>query len=657
MLVMSDVSGSGVAGLGTPYLTGYPLTDSGLYALSMTWPAPEMPRPGCVWTHTFLISFADLAIMDVPSALAKLFTRPSQERLGGFESDVHVEFSSTFREPISSKGTHHLRVLGNALYGHPEEQIWARRTADVDVDDVVLRLWDQQWPRLRRSFKFCTLTTRDRSQDVLLFDLQLTTGGNNSPQLRFASTLEGFEATDVVDDSWLADLAQDAEHPTRSSLRQMLRLLGADLLGGREAMRPICMLHAALEIPSLSALSAAVTMVLNDLPLSTSGIAKAIVTCAVLDSKLTVEPGGTLDFVLQHFELLSDGEVIEHAGNLARVLWHADPRMFIVSSYEGSAKVRSALRQSISFLDRDDVLAALPMFADLAEPLLQLLPELVMDQRFWEHTQSRPTRVASLGIEISSPEALRAMIEGLRDEGSIDSALQFAGTPTVLACIDELVCIKHPIAQLNRWIRRACIDLDGVASLLSQRTRQSRELLLLLASALPPEAVPNEYGGDPWVIALSNLIAAEGALPVELCAYGFRRALSWRSRSVEALLRLTFEPLHEAATRQAIPADSWKLLEEVLPWVSSYDAWDSGLRLRQATAKRCVEQSMRPECFVELVASEHLFIDVMDSVWQLWGGPRYLRGVKDWLIDVGNGPHSRQRKIVKQFVKERSTFW
>ncbi|MGJ7918413.1 hypothetical protein ACI48D_23455 [Massilia sp. LXY-6] len=53
MLVMSDVSGPGVAQSGLAYLTGYPLQESGFYALSKTWPAPEMPRPGCVWTHTY----------------------------------------------------------------------------------------------------------------------------------------------------------------------------------------------------------------------------------------------------------------------------------------------------------------------------------------------------------------------------------------------------------------------------------------------------------------------------------------------------------------------------------------------------------------------------------------------------------------------------
>jgi len=655
LLVMSDVSGPGVASTGLPYLTGYPLSDSGLYALSMTWPAPEMPRPGCVWTHTLLISFADLAVMEAPSTLAGLFTRPSLQRLAGFDSEVLVEFNSPLCEPMTEEGTRCLGLLASALYGHPEEQIWARRPADTGVDNVVLRLWDQQWPRLRRSFKFCTLTSRDRSQDVLQFDLQLTTSGGNSARLRFASTSEGFEATDVLGESWLVDLLEDVKFPTRSSLRQMLRRLGADLLGGREAMRPICTLHAALESANPLALRFAVALV-QELPLSTSDTAKAIVARAVLDSNASPDASEVLDFLLQHFELLSDAEVSEQAANFSRVVWQADPRVFIVSSYEGGEKVRAALEAGARSIDREEVFTALPKVGDLLNPLLRLLPELAVDPRFWEHIQAWPSGTPSLGVDLLSQEALRAMVEGLRDERFVNSALQAAGTLAILACLEELVRSNHPVALMHQWIRQACVDLHGVASFLSHSTRQSRELLLLLAKALRPEAIPNDYGDDPWSVALSNLHATEGSLPAELCAYGFRRAL-WRSKSVETLLRLTFEPLHEAATQQAIPVDSWNLLESALPWVSSYDTWDSGLRLRQAAAKRCVDLPVRPESFVELTGSESLLIGLMDAACQLWSGPRYLRGVKDWLDAAGDGRRSRQRKIVKQFFKDRPTFW
>ncbi len=659
LLVMSDVAGPGVASTGLPYLTGYPLADSGVYALSMTWPAPEMPRPGCVWTHTLLISFADLAVMDVPSALASLFNRPTNQRLDGYDEILTVDFSSPFREQLGGDGAKCLALFASALYGHPTEQIWARRPSGVDVEDVVLRIWDQQWPRLRRSFKFCTLTSRDRSQDVLLFDLQLTLGGSSSSQLRLASNLEGFEATEVQDSQdalWLADLVRDAVQPSRSSLRQMLRRLGADILGGREAMSPICTLHAVLEAGSSQALSLAVDIAKKVPPLSSSDMTKGIVLKALLDSVQPPDLEHVLGFVLEHYGKQSPAEVVERSGDLARLVWKADPRTFVVTSYDGAEPVREALRRGVSSIDVDAVLQELPKFTDLAEPLLHLFPGLALDPRFWAQTQSWPSSVASMGIDVSGSEVLRAMVCGLSELGAINSTLHVAGTPAVLASLEDLLRQGLLLPQLHAWIRQSCVDVHGVATFLSHNGRHSRELLLLLSGVLSPDAVPNDYGDDPWYLALVSLRAAEEMLPVELCAYGFRRALGWRSKSAGPLLQLTFEPLHDAAIRKAIPANSWSLLEASLPWGSANESWDDGLKLRRAAAKKCVDLPVGPELFVDLVKSEQLFIALLDSVWQLWSGGRYLRAVKDWLNDSSNPSHAHQGKVVKKFLKGRSLF-
>jgi hypothetical protein len=56
LVALSDLSGQGEAPGSFGYITGYPLPQMNAYALARTWLAPEMPRPGCVWTHTLLIN-------------------------------------------------------------------------------------------------------------------------------------------------------------------------------------------------------------------------------------------------------------------------------------------------------------------------------------------------------------------------------------------------------------------------------------------------------------------------------------------------------------------------------------------------------------------------------------------------------------------------
>ena len=661
MLVMSDASGPGVTTLSNVYFTGYPLAESGLYVIASTWAAPEMSRPGCVWTHSVLISFSDLARMDAPSVLVEMMKQPDAQAVADYATEVEVEVGQGRRPPLTKSTREFASVLAKALYEHPDKQVWVRPSSDAAHIDVVLRLWDQQWPKLRRNFKFCTLTTKDRSIDELQFDLQLTPSRGSNVRLRFATPGDDIEAVDASNAAWVEALIDDLDEPRTRPLKQFLRQAGTEMLGGREAMRSMATLHALLNSENTKlepdAVSIATVLVREDPQLTQSRTAKAAVVLAALSVGLFVRLSEeVLDFVLVHFELLRESEGQENASLLSRVVWRTDPRAFIVATYEGSKEVQAALRDGVVSLDKEAVFEVLPKFADLAEPLLHLLPSLADDKRFWALTQSWPSSVAALGVDVKSPAALHAMVTGLHDLGAINSALHVIGTQPLLSCLEELLRRNIAVEGIPNWVRQACNDVSGIAQFLAH-SRQSPELLIRLAASLAPDAIPNDYGDDPWCVALYNLSSSSGPLPIELCAYGFRRSMSWRSRSVTSLLQLTFEPLHQAAVRQAIPSESWNLLESALSWMPSNESWDNGLRLRRAVAKKCVDFPVHPVGFVSLVASEELLNDLMDAVWQLWNGPRYLKSVKAWLEDEPDQAFARSRELVRSFVKERSKFW
>src|SRR5271168_894484 len=61
LLIHSDLLPDFNSSLSDRYWTGLPLPVAKVYALMRTWLAPEMPRPGCVWTHVILVGVADMA--------------------------------------------------------------------------------------------------------------------------------------------------------------------------------------------------------------------------------------------------------------------------------------------------------------------------------------------------------------------------------------------------------------------------------------------------------------------------------------------------------------------------------------------------------------------------------------------------------------------
>ena len=145
MLIMSDVSGAGSSLDPLGYLTGYPLPDSGVYAMARTWAAVEMARPGCVWTHTLLIDFDDLAQLDEMSFVERAFRRPSM-------NSPHTEYTTPLMigctnesETPSLANVDSLRRVLSALYQFPKDKILCG--VEDESPRIALEVWAQQWPR------------------------------------------------------------------------------------------------------------------------------------------------------------------------------------------------------------------------------------------------------------------------------------------------------------------------------------------------------------------------------------------------------------------------------------------------------------------------------------------------------------------------------
>src|SRR6266853_1393530 len=119
MLRMSDLSGTSVVNGFEQYITGYPLDSINAYALAMTWYAPEMPRPGCVWTHTLVLPSQAMATIPSLNSLTPLFKRPERSSIKGQYADT-LPFNvspRTQQHNLHSDIRRTLRAIFSAYYG------------------------------------------------------------------------------------------------------------------------------------------------------------------------------------------------------------------------------------------------------------------------------------------------------------------------------------------------------------------------------------------------------------------------------------------------------------------------------------------------------------------------------------------------------------
>jgi hypothetical protein len=247
LLVMSDLSGPSFRTGFDSYLTGYPLEQGGLYCLARTWFAPELSRPGCVWTHTLLISDTDVAQISDFQSLLSLFHHPLTNEDTDFYNtpiDVTLDVSSnrphTLTRDISSE-------LLSVLYGSPTHKVILVSESSRQYEGVVIAVFSQQWPRLRRNFKFCTgaLAIRDLKFDLAVTPPNVLRQPPDDEKI-IALTPSETGASEQAREDWVRiamdDLSKAVPQPP---LRRFLWKFGPDYAEGRGVFRPLCEIHLA----------------------------------------------------------------------------------------------------------------------------------------------------------------------------------------------------------------------------------------------------------------------------------------------------------------------------------------------------------------------------------------------------------------------------
>lgn len=221
MAIMSDLGGEYPGPSFDPYITGYPLASAGWYVLARTWYAEEMPRPGCVWTHSLLISFPDLAQIWQLRNLSGLFRRPIAAH--DFEPrplSLDMEQSSEPRWEADGIAASIIELLYTQ-----DAPVVLPATDSSTYEPLILAVWEQQWPRLRRIFSFSGASTRLRSYHRNIIDLQVM------PAARLRSGRDLFvvaQPSSQASDAWV-DLARRDLGCTATKFQAFLRVYGADL--------------------------------------------------------------------------------------------------------------------------------------------------------------------------------------------------------------------------------------------------------------------------------------------------------------------------------------------------------------------------------------------------------------------------------------------
>lgn len=234
---VTDGSGPDVADGFEISFTGLPVPETNLYCVFCTWQAPEMPRPGCVWSHALFIDLADFTRIADFAELRRHFVKPLLSKgFMAYEKSLAIDLSAVY-QPISAN--ERTPVLLSTLYEQPDKGVVVLSDSSASWEDTVFSLWSQQWPKLRRTFAFSTASLNDRRTTGINFDIQIAPensrrfwGRSGLPTVLIDSQQK------VPQEAWLEVASSDIHYPNLP-LRNFFFTYGIDVDSLRSAYKPL----------------------------------------------------------------------------------------------------------------------------------------------------------------------------------------------------------------------------------------------------------------------------------------------------------------------------------------------------------------------------------------------------------------------------------
>ena len=616
------------------YLTGFPLGEEGAYALIRTWPAPEVERPGSVWSHVLLIDFSELARVPNLGILNTCFLRP--DRRPGY-LDLYRNQCAVAR-PTSGGLSPQLdeeaaAIVLHAVYDKADLSAQVDISHMHDVETLVLELWSQQWPRLRRRFRFCSFCDAGKSEKFSDFDLQLFRGSSITQRSAYLWDSGSFK-DQGHQRSWLAIAHADLVGRD-SGLRSFLRSKASDVNDGRHHFSRLCEIYRDLYGEAgRDGLTRAISATLQAFGRNEGKLLKKDVVDLAASSSDRL-PLSSLKDVLRFWEQEDVALPMDSVIAFGRKLWKQQPQAFL--NAETPSIFFNSLDEIVPTLSDRAILEGLETAPDLCSRVIPLAPSLLYSAEAW----SKPIAPALLE-EVSPLDAQnddQAMIIAFAEGAALDVARNAAGAFGEHA-VSEAILSSPKVMESPAGRELAAALLVGSAGydfLLrlanADHVRLERQQLETWANKLGAVGMiravdkTDDAGRDPWATLLHKDRSNEGQLSgsPRLECWVLLRALKFEGDQAADLLGLTLDPVISALEAGLLPSTDYGLFRVDLDSTEWWERVSDSDRLLRTVAKKAWSEHFTLTQFLGLSASEDVLSTLIRSLEAKYKGWSYLK--------------------------------
>ena len=650
MLVLSDMSGSSMHPGFEEYLTAYPLPGADLFVFAKTWYAPEMQRPGCVWTHSLLIAREHVSRVPTHCLLGSL-RRPQLESV---ESAATTPIALDEKPPSAPAiDAFADRLLGAALIaavlGQPRPVV-VPVDAAAQLEAVFLRIWEALWPSAKARFSFCTGALMPRSVAGALMDLQAVPRALPSVQFRKAA-----EAAVVLDlrspgtpEAWAELLVEGATRGDATFRSWIEAAAGAGALRG--AVPGLMPIFGQWNAPNWSARNVVASVVhTTDLEPDT----KARLVGMVFDR--VVAAGGES----RRRELLQElcGQGGPELSSVTSQVEEQSHRLFENSRPEGRALTISllgaqltdvgehVLRTAVRSLTPQDVEALDDAHTPLLPTLVTANPSLASAPGLWKRAGSRSREIiaqldAAKLDELSRNAVVDAALAAGRD-APVEELVRFAGDAAVPRVLSVVAAGDLPIS--TQWRSALSGRPDAVLGWLEGRSPISQSDLDVVSRFLTPTINPERLM-KAW---LNGIAGSPGSVAPRVAAFGL--ALAFAKPDLTPLLATCFQPTFDALAGSRLEYEEWDWLSGPAVPVSWWRDWDKCERIAGAVARRLEQRDAPLELVFRIAKSKSAVRKVVHVLDDKWESRQYLKTLRKTAATAPIGTQEQRDALLERW--------
>lgn len=654
MLRVSDLSGGSIFPGFEEYLTGYPITPLNLYVFARTWYAAEMPRPGCVWTHSLILQFKDFEFIPRLAHLTNLFVRPKLDKTDSKSPKISGLYSNSIRFDLETNDIQvgvaesslsiQLSDLVNALYAEKKRNLLIAASRSMSFEDSLLRLWSQQWPSLRSNFSFCTGALSARGFAGKPFDVQFAppqlireiTTSALSKQSQEMSVLNR-EAV-VIQEKWIDSAVIDATLPNGSLFRNVLWSLADG--NKQEDFQSFARLVNYIQTDKTISLPNLIQLVAEQFPDPSSGI--------TLKKGLFGENTTPIaDLHYDDWEILSELSVSEYSAafDSGRLNLRSQAKKLCINSPDDAKQLISKMfRGPVNPLG-EDILAGLleGMNPEIAQrmtseqphflpTLFRAKPELGISADLWRVAGDHAREMfESVSFGDLNEERMAAITEAIILAGAeslIKRALDKWGKYAVFGILNYVARSGN---QLSDLVMQALTFHDNsiMEWLFAGADRPLFAKVICAHIVAPYSYKIKEFGSEIWLQTYEELLAQENQdeanyIAVLLLALAFLNA----SPEPVKIVGRCFEHIHQLAWNEKMPDSTWIILDPIVPHLMWIQDWDKCERLRRGIVEAFMKHLWSPEQLSGCVKNDDLLCLILQSAKRIDGGFYYFSNLK-----------------------------